>query len=67
MKENDITLVKLASVICITLILLVVIIMAIINTGVFTNIKNISKQDKNISETEEISKVATVYPVSVGD
>ena len=43
MKENDITLVKLASVICITLILLVVIIMAIINTGVFTNIKNISK------------------------
>ena len=63
MKKNVITLVKLVSVICIILII-VIIINAIINTGLF---RDISKQSEKISETEEISKVATVYPVSVGD
>ncbi len=63
MKKNVITLVKLVSVICIILII-VIIINAIINTGLF---RDISKQSEKISETEEISKVATVYPVSVGN
>ena len=63
MKEKTITLVKLVSVICIILII-VIIINAIINTGLF---RDISKQSEKISETEEISKVATVYPVSVGN
>ena len=60
MKEKTITLVKLVSVIYIILII-VIIINAIINTGLF---RDISKQSEKISETEEISKVATVYPVS---
>jgi formylglycine-generating enzyme required for sulfatase activity len=63
MKKNVITLVKLVSVICIILII-VIIINAIINTGLS---RDISKQSEKISETEEISKVATVYPVSVGN
>ena len=70
MKKNDITLEKLVSVICIILILLVVITMAIINARVFTNIKNISKQDKNINEIGKISKiteVATAYSIPVGN
>ena len=63
MKEKTITLVNLVSVICIILIILIII-NATINTGLF---RDISKQSEKISETEEISKVATVYPVSVGD